>query len=152
MYASLRAGLYFSNIDWFDPDMRIDQVRPPPPSLPSPPSLLACLVEIQHDVLGISPRLWGDKTSSHGSVFGPSLQWNAVAAAGKLCDGIACDPKLYNKTTNPEQYARPMRPHTLSVFRTSRLTLTLTWTVGCSHTLAGGVASSCVIAPRSSKC
>ena len=28
MYASLRAGLYFSNIDWFDPDMRIDQVRP----------------------------------------------------------------------------------------------------------------------------
>ena len=23
-------------------------------------------------------------------------QWNAVAAAGKLCDGIECDPKNYN--------------------------------------------------------
>ena len=40
------SGLYFSNIDWFDPDMRIDQ-------------------------------------------------WNAVAAAGKLCDGTDCDPKTY---------------------------------------------------------
>ena len=38
-------GLYFSNIDWFDADMRIDQ-------------------------------------------------WNAVASAGKLCNGIACDPKV----------------------------------------------------------
>ena len=47
-------GLYFSNIDWFDPDMRIDE-------------------------------------------------WNAVAAAGKLCDGIACDPKSYNRSTFPEQ-------------------------------------------------
>ena len=59
-------GLYFSNIDWFDPDMRIDQ-------------------------------------------------WNAVAASGKLCDGQPCDPKLYNMTTNPEQWRRFILRHRAQV-------------------------------------
>lgn len=59
-------GLYFSNIDWFDPDMRIDQ-------------------------------------------------WNAVAAAGKLCDGIACDPKAYNRSTFPAQWQRFVLRHRAQV-------------------------------------
>ena len=62
-------GLYFSNIDWFDPDMRIDQ-------------------------------------------------WNAVAASGHLCDGMACDPKLYNASTDPAQWRRFVLRHRAQVLQT----------------------------------
>ena len=40
---------------------------------------------------------------------------NAVAAAGKLCDGIECDPTNYNKTTHPEQWRRFILRHRAQV-------------------------------------
>ena len=42
-------------------------------------------------------------------------QWNAVAAAGKLCNGIDCDPKLYNRTSNPNQWDRFVLRHRAQV-------------------------------------
>ena len=62
-------GLYYSHIDWYDADMRIDQ-------------------------------------------------WNAVASAGKLCNGIACDPKKYSSNSsgvNAAQWQRFVLRHRAQV-------------------------------------
>jgi hypothetical protein len=43
-------------------------------------------------------------------------QWNAVTEAGKLCDGIACDPKVYNRTNpNTAQWRRFILRHRAQV-------------------------------------
>ena len=42
-------------------------------------------------------------------------QWNPVAKVAKLCNGLSCDPALYNRSAFPDQWRRFVLRHRAQV-------------------------------------